>query len=261
MEQHAIKSEMSYFDQFNADNKIHVTSDYNLFKILDGNRNVNQLHVKQIKNSVNEHGLLFNIIVINENYEIIDGQHRFHAFQDLKQPIFYVMIMDYGLHEVQVLNSLSKNWKLKDYLESYIKIENEFQLGYKELKWFHDKYHWGMTDSIATIMYNSGAANGSTQTDKFKKGKFESNHLSDAIKYADMLKDFNLPFSTKSSFLRASIKMFKTKSYVHNHFLKKLEYKAAILLDGASVSDYLDLLAKIYNIRCDKSDKIKIGMD
>jgi len=36
----------------NTEIKVHTTKDYSIFKLLNGNRDVNQLHVKRLKDSI-----------------------------------------------------------------------------------------------------------------------------------------------------------------------------------------------------------------
>ena len=67
-------------------NQVHTTTDYFLFKPIDGNRNKNLLHINRLKKSMSEN-YLFTVIIVNEKYEIIDGQHRFDVIQDLKHSL------------------------------------------------------------------------------------------------------------------------------------------------------------------------------
>ena len=62
---------------------------------------------------------LFTIIIVNENYEIIDGQHRFDVIKELGLPLNYVICGGYGLNEVHILNQNSKTWNVDDYLDGY----------------------------------------------------------------------------------------------------------------------------------------------
>ena len=60
--------------QFNPiSSVVHTTTDYSLFKSIDGNRTKNKAHVKKLKKSMEEK-YLFTVIIVNEKYEIIDGQ-------------------------------------------------------------------------------------------------------------------------------------------------------------------------------------------
>jgi hypothetical protein len=51
------------------------TQDYEMFKPLTGNRNVNILHVKRLIQSFQVQHLI-SVVIVNERYEVIDGQHR-----------------------------------------------------------------------------------------------------------------------------------------------------------------------------------------
>lgn len=55
------------------DLQIHSTYDLNVFKILEGNRNINLLHVERLVKSIEENGFLKMPIIVNKNYEVIDG--------------------------------------------------------------------------------------------------------------------------------------------------------------------------------------------
>ena len=59
-------------------NQVRTTTDYTRFKTLVGNRKPNDLHVKRLSNSFQKR-YLFSPILINEKWQIIDGQHRFQA--------------------------------------------------------------------------------------------------------------------------------------------------------------------------------------
>jgi ParB-like chromosome segregation protein Spo0J len=59
------------------------TKQYTKFNILDHNRELNNTNLKKIEESILEKGLQVPII-IDENYNIIDGQHRFYVLQKNK---------------------------------------------------------------------------------------------------------------------------------------------------------------------------------
>ena len=89
------------------DYQVHTTEDYFMFKPIDGNRNKNLLHINRLKKSMAEN-YLFTVIIVNEKYEIIDGQHRFHVIEELKLPLNYIVCKGYALEEVHILNANSK---------------------------------------------------------------------------------------------------------------------------------------------------------
>jgi len=112
-------------------NVVYETYDYSAFKTIDGNRSVNAVHVKRLKDSFNK-GYLLSPILINKKFEIIDGQHRYFAAKSLGLPVRYIMVLDYGLREVQMLNENSKNWGKEQYLDSYCEIGHTAYVRFKE---------------------------------------------------------------------------------------------------------------------------------
>ena len=88
--------------------KVYETYDYDKFHIMEkGNRKID--HDRKIAHSMNEN-FLFSPILVNEKFEIIDGQNRFIASKSLNKPIYYIIKKGYGIKEVRILNSNAKNW-------------------------------------------------------------------------------------------------------------------------------------------------------
>ena len=56
------------------------TRNYDRFKFVESNRDINDNNVNKIEQSILEIGIQVPIVV-NDNYEIIEGQHRFVALR------------------------------------------------------------------------------------------------------------------------------------------------------------------------------------
>lgn len=111
------------------------TSDYDKFKTIDGNRSVNPKHVAEIVKSIEDNGFLDEEILVNEKFEIINGQHRFNALKELNLPIQYRIKNGIGIKEVKALNRNTSNWKLVDYVSTTARNN----ASYKKLIDFLDK--------------------------------------------------------------------------------------------------------------------------
>ncbi len=83
------------------------SSDYEKFSILEQNRVVNDKHVNELVVSIQNSGQLTPII-INEKFEIIDGQHRFDACRILKIPVMYLISYKTSINEVILMNNTQK---------------------------------------------------------------------------------------------------------------------------------------------------------
>ena len=86
-------------------NKIHITTDYNLFTYLIGNRDIVDKHVKDLSSQIDERDLNIPIIV-NEKMEVCDGQHRLEACKHHQLPVYYIVTDDWEIKQIQTINSV-----------------------------------------------------------------------------------------------------------------------------------------------------------
>ena len=99
------------------------TYDLSIFKQLPGNRPPNLLHIKRLRQSMIDHGVLMCPIIVNENMEVIDGQHRLLAAKGLDGvPIYYIKAENYRLEQVHTLNMNQKNCSKKDFVDGYAEM-------------------------------------------------------------------------------------------------------------------------------------------
>jgi hypothetical protein len=66
--------------------KVGTTKDYSAFKYFDRNRVISKNHVEELRKDMNEKGQLERVI-INQDWFVIDGQHRIEARKIDKKPI------------------------------------------------------------------------------------------------------------------------------------------------------------------------------
>jgi len=95
--------------------KVYKTDDYSLFKLSKFNRNV--ILKKEMLNQARE-GLISPIIV-NEDFVVIDGQHRFTAAKEVKVPIEYIVKPGLGKHDIVRMNTIQRKWSMVDYVEAF----------------------------------------------------------------------------------------------------------------------------------------------
>lgn len=106
-----------------SDNTINSTSEYSKFKILKGNREISRVYLKRLVKSIKaDNRLASNPIIINEKWEVVDGQHRLQAAQALELPIYYVVAPHGSLNTIHLLNATVRKWTITDYLDSYAKL-------------------------------------------------------------------------------------------------------------------------------------------
>jgi hypothetical protein len=159
--------------------QVQTTKDYYLFTPIDGNRNKNLLHLNRLKKSINEN-YLFTVIIVNENYQIIDGQHRFDVIKELNLPLHYIVCVGYGLKEVHILNQISKTWNADDYLNGYCNLGYKDYIKYKEFKEIYGLGH----NECMTILAGRFIK---TPVDEFYNGLFKIKDYNESCKIVEKI--------------------------------------------------------------------------
>jgi len=111
---------------------VYETRDYDLFKILPGNRQLYPTQIKKLANNIAKNPAFTKIspILVNEQMEVIDGQHRLAAYKKyadengINHSIYFVIVKGLGLAEARGLNAGSKPWSPKDYAVAYERSGN-----------------------------------------------------------------------------------------------------------------------------------------
>ena len=231
-------------------NQVHTTKDYFLFKSIDGNRNKNLLHINRLKKSMYEN-YLFTVIIVNENYEIIDGQHRFDVVKELNLPLHYIICKGYGLNEVHVLNQNSKTWNADDYLTGYCNLGHSDYIKYKEFK---ETYGIGHIEcmTLLTGMHTK------SQVDDFYGGTFKIKNYNEACKTIEKILIISQYYdgAKRRSFIYAMLQLFKNKNFNFAEFIQKLKCQTTKLVDCSNTSQYIALIEEIYNYR--RREKINL---
>lgn len=224
-------------------NQVHTTTDYFLFKSIEGNRNKSLLHINRLKKSMSEN-YLFTIIIVNEKYEIIDGQHRFDVIQELKLPLNYIVCKGYGLNEVHILNQNSKTWTSDDYLDGYCKLGYKDYLKYKEFKELYGIGHY-------ECMWLLNGSQLSNPTQVFFTGDFKIKNYNEACKIIEkiMLVEPYYEEWKRRSFIFAMLQLFKNPNFELTEFLQKLKLQPTALSNCSTTNQYVSLIEEIYNYR------------
>lgn len=236
-----------------AISQVHTTNDYFLFKPIDGNRNKNLLHINRLKKSM-QVNYLFTIIIVNENYEIIDGQHRFDVIKELNLPLNYVICNGYGLNEVHILNQNSKTWNSDDYLEGYCNLGYIDYLKYKEFK---DRYGFGHSECM-TILNGYSNTVGTNATKIFFAGELKIKNYNKSCELADKIELIGQFYNgyKRRSFVHALLNLFKNKNFEFIELLQKLKIQPSALCDCTDIPQYISLIEEIYNYK--RREKINL---
>lgn len=114
-------------DETNLENVVQKSSNYKQFSFLNANRETNRGHVEALKKAFVEHGNLTEVqpILVNGRFQIIDGQHRFIACRELRQPIYFTVVEGLNITDALSMNVLHRRWETIDYIHSYAELGNQ----------------------------------------------------------------------------------------------------------------------------------------
>lgn len=96
---------------------IYTTDDYSKFEKLQGNRDVKG--TRKVIKSIEAVGYVLSPILVNEKFQVIDGQTRLEALKTLNLPVPYMIQEGIGLKECRYLNIGQSNWTTRQFIESY----------------------------------------------------------------------------------------------------------------------------------------------
>jgi hypothetical protein len=215
-------------------NHVYKSTNYGLFETQSGNRKLNDANFKRLKKSINEKDGGTNLlhaspIIVNENMEIIDGQHRFWAAKELGLEVYYIVVRGCGLEETRILNQVSKKWDADDFLNAYCELGNE---NYEDYKTFKDEV--GLEHNLCMVLLKGGVTMKQEYLHEFNRGEFEILDYDNAMEYAEKLNDLALylPFiknktkgklwANKREAFLSLLKIVKTPKYNHERMIRKI---------------------------------------
>lgn len=142
------------------------TRDYYRFKRLEGNRDVKC--VQKIIDSINNVGYIMNPIIVNEKMEVIDGQNRLRALEELDLPVHYYIVKGANINTARALNLGRTNWRPVDYVNSFAEQGNK---SYQMLMELYNKYSLSIQEIIGVIV--NRIATGGWSPSIVVEGKFK----------------------------------------------------------------------------------------
>ena len=173
--------------------QIYQTNNYGLFGKINGNRDIDDSHIKKIRESfktrqVSEVSI---IVVKNPNYEkdlipflIVDGQHRYMASMEENLPLSFVIAESIPelevLKTIELLNTTNKDWDVTQFMGSKCALGDINYIRYKTLYNRFDFEH----EIFFYLMKKIGL---SVNHKKFKEGLLVVNELT----YGEIEKVFN----------------------------------------------------------------------
>jgi len=249
-----------------ANAEVKDTKEYSKFKILEGNRVTDDNHIKRLQRLMLTSGNLTQQfpVVINQNWEVIDGQHRIKALEQLGWPVFYIVKEDLNLQDVRAINIGHRNWTWKDYAISFAELGNK---NYERLLALHEEFgtafhtlmQYTSLSHERSITHNKGVT---TSSLGYRMGEFkldEEQYNSSRVLLAQLEEAMEVSGIKYRQFQSAMYWIMTEPSYDHARMLEKLEkYGAPHLNRARRVEDFLRALEDTYNTYVRDEEKVRL---
>lgn len=224
------------------------TTEYEKFKFRADNRaQINQSHVQLLIRSIKTKNLLnLRPILVNQEYEIIDGQHRLLAAKSLGVPIYFDVEENLKSSDIISLN-LSKSWLIGDFLNYYCR--NNYD-EYLKLKEFMIVNNLQLKVALNLCM---GASKDAYL--KYKTGEFEFkskgleeilDKIHETIGLIHKIKG-NQPYTPAAKFWQALVRVFRHPDFVYEKWIYNLERQIEKMGPRATTDDFVSTILEIYN--------------
>lgn len=229
---------------------IYRTYNYELFKRLAGNRPVGEARVQKITRSIDKVGYIMNPIIVNEHYEVIDGQGRLEALKRKEMPVDFVIHEGAGIEECVSMNINQSNWGIEDYISTYAELGNDSYIYLQQLIYAYRRL------GISTV-YQAVAGVELSNT-KIREGQFECNE--EEFNRAKKMLDYELrfvPYLTSGRRTRGKLdKMYMAIGFCYNHpdidntrLYDKITQNVLDMPEIASIGAALKWIEAQYNYR------------
>jgi len=250
-------------------NQVLQTTDYDLFKFLQGNRAIHKPHLVRLRKSF-ERQYLFSPILVNEKYEIIDGQHRYTNAKELGLPINFIVVQGYDLNEVKVLNTNMSNWGQMDYLNAYCDLEYPHYILLRQFMYDFPDFGIRATQAILSQelnLYKSttdksiGNKKGNLYARSFEEGNFTVASYESGVEIANKILDFKPHYDGyhRATFVVSFMGILKINGYDHAQMIARIESNPRAMVHCSNVTQYKEMLEEIYNFRSRKKLSFKFS--
>jgi len=235
--------------------RIYETKDYELFSFVTGNRPLSNYLIKSIitayKNGINL--FQYNPILIDKDYKIYDGQHRFSACKQLGISIYYIKIEPLDIPKLVMLNNAKLKWNIESFTNSFV------QLGFKDYEIVQDfskRHDFGISLAAEVLKQKQPHMNL-----EYNAGLYKIKSIAEAEKIALWSKELNKHDKRLRArvVVRALISLSYNTLFDFKRFINKIKSQKEPIKIMSCVNDQLRYFELIYNWNIkDKENYIRL---
>jgi hypothetical protein len=234
-------------------------SDYSKFKLIESNRDISREHAVKIVKSLETVNLMEDHpILVDQNMNVLDGQHRLEACKMLGIPVWYKISTKMQIKDIPITNSIVKPWRADDYLKQYCSLEFD---SYLKLRHFMDTTALKIKAALSLMRNGSiGKAYSSFYNGCFVYPENDTRYW-DFMKKLDDFEGIGLRFSPHTTaFVIAYWHAYCVKGFSHRQMMTKMKYKTGSLTCTNKWKEYMPMIEAIYNTGAQKASRIALRL-
>lgn len=237
-------------------NAIKVTSDYDKFSFIKANRDQSRGHIETLKKAFEEIGNLTKVqpILVNDRFQIVDGQHRFTAIKELGEPVYYTKVSGLGVNEARSMNLLHRTWRVDDFAKSYaLSGDKNYQ------KYIQLKEDYGFSHTVI-LLYISNRLDNTGTLQEFREGNFvieDEDGAVDRLEYLSKAAEA-APIVSYRPVALAMLKLMQIEGFDRDRMLTKLEKYGHKIERVDNVESNMRQLEDVYNQNVALSNRTRL---
>ena len=233
--------------------QVYETNEYARFKMIAGNRQLDENKIKRIIKEIREGNNMLpyypiQVRHVNDRLNILDGQHRFYICKKLKHPVYYILVTEEKtMLDIAKINSNVGKWKGDDYVNCYAELGNKH---YIQLRTFRETY--GFTIGLSLVMLGTGTAGvegRNSFTEQFHSGTFEIIEYDKAVAIAETVKRFNeFPNWRSRAFVIAIDRILKANLVPIDEIVSTFNKRPEFITEQANYKAYINCIEQMMNV-------------
>lgn len=238
----------------NKDRQIGVvkeTKDYFKFKKFNGNRDLSEKSIKFIETSISISGWKPEPILVNEHYEVCDGQHRLEVAKRHNLPIPYLVINGLTPDDCVRINAKRRNWTSADYIQHWADLGNDSYKYLEKIKNTIGKnfnyqiilYAIAGTDSVFGKDRKVSLADGNVKIteEQYQKAFYKLQFLDDLLPYIKQVK------GNKTNLQKAILLAYDYKDINNERLSKVIKEGYKKIIAPTSIEFGVEQIEELYN--------------
>ncbi len=222
------------------------STNYDKFKFVEANRNLNEHHVKEIMKEIENKDLRDESPVkVNRDWEIMEGQHTFAGCERLGLPVKYIFTK-MTVDDIGRYNGSQKPWTSTNILQHYCVRGFE---NYLILQEFYKKYKY----PISTLLVLLSGENTKRLFRDFKFGRFivrqSVGQVQNILDKIAEFKEFNDKVFRHKTFVLTYIDCLTHPDFDHERLVHKVSIIPDKFVKCNTQVDYLRMIEDVYNYR------------